>query len=249
MEPRFLGLDLAWSEKNPSGLAALDRGGRLLALCSDRRGDDEIVTWVRRWLGDRGAIAIDMPTIVRNESGSRSCERALRVDFRAHDAGPYPANTGLPLFNDGGRAHRLLADLEKDGVVHDCSVGPSDPRTVAFEVFPHPAMIELFRLERIIAYKKKQRSWERVLAEWTRYRALLGSLAEADPPLAIGPDFDLPATVDKHRYKRRDDELDAILCAYVASFVWRHGTASERVRVYGDMTDGHIVVPLSKRPR
>ena len=248
MEPRFLGLDLAWSEKNPSGLAALDRDGNLIELSSDRRGDHEILTWVRAHLGDRGAIAIDMPTIVRNPSGSRPCERALRIDFQRYGAAPYPANTGLPPFEGGGRAHRLLRELANDGVVHDCRVLPSDPRTVAFEVFPHPAAIELFRLERIIAYKKKERGWDGVLAEWARYRALLGSLAEADPPLRIGAEFDLPAAVDRHRYKRRDDELDAILCAYVAAFVWRHGTASQRVRVYGDMTDGHIVVPLSKRP-
>jgi predicted RNase H-like nuclease len=248
MEPRFLGLDLAWSEKNPSGLAALDREGRLIALSSDQRGDDQILSWVRANLGDRGAIAIDMPTIVKNASGSRPCERQLRIDFHKCNAGPYPANTGLAPFGDGGRAHRLLEELANDGVVHACSVEPSDPRTVAFEVFPHPAMIELFGLDRIIAYKKKQRRWDGVLAEWARYRALLGSLAEADPPLRIGAEFDLPASVDRHRYKRRDDELDAILCAYVAAFAWRHGTASERVRVYGDMTDGHIVVPLSKRP-
>jgi predicted RNase H-like nuclease len=247
MEPRFLGLDLAWSEGNPSGLAALDRDGRLIALCSDRRGDDEILAWVRANLGDRGAIAIDMPTIVRNASGSRPCERALRVDFQRYGAAPYPANTGLAPFEGGGRAHRLLLELANDGVVHDCRVEPADPRTAAFEVFPHPAAVELFGLPRIIAYKKKRRRWDGVLAEWARYRALLGSLAEADPPLRIGVEFDLPAAVDRHRYKRRDDELDAILCAYVAAFVWRHGTASDRVRVYGDMTDGHIVVPLSKR--
>jgi predicted RNase H-like nuclease len=249
MEPRFLGLDLAWSKKNPSGLAALDREGRLIDLSSDQRGDDQILSWVRTHLGDCGAIAIDMPTIVNNPSGSRRCERELRTDFHKYSAGPYPANTGLPMFRDGGRAHQLLEQLAEDGVVHTCSVLPSDPRTVAFEVFPHPATIELFGLERVIAYKKKQRHWDGVLAEWARYRALLGSLAEADPPLTIGPEFDLPAAVERRRYKRRDDELDAILCAYVAAFVWRRGTASERVRVYGDMTDGHIVVPLSKRPR
>ncbi|MDB5093444.1 MAG: pyrophosphokinae, partial [Candidatus Eremiobacteraeota bacterium] len=231
MEPRFLGLDLAWSEKNPSGLAALDRDGRLIGLSSDRRGDDDILAWVRAHLGDCGAVAIDMPTIVRNPSGSRPCERALRTDFRRHDAAPYPANTGLAPFKGGGRAHRLLGELVKDRVVHDCRVLPSDPRTLAFEVFPHPAAVELFGLQRIIAYKKKQRRWDGVLAEWARYRALLGSLAEADPPLGIGAEFDLPAAVDRHGYKRRDDELDAILCAYIAAFVWRHGSASDRVRV------------------
>jgi predicted RNase H-like nuclease len=244
VKPRFLGLDLAWSEKNPSGLAALDENGRLIALCAERRSDEDVLAWIRSYLAPCGAIAIDMPTIVVNPAGQRDCEQALRADFYQHHAGPYPANTRLRPFTGGGRAHRLLEELVKDDrVVHTGKVAPHDARTVAFETFPHPATVELFGLNRIIPYKKKGRPWPGVLAAWSCYRAFLAGLENADPPLLIGPEIDFPPTVPQDRYKRRDDEIDAVLCAYVASYVWRHGTDSAKVRVYGDMATGHIVIP------
>ncbi|BDE06611.1 hypothetical protein WPS_18870 [Vulcanimicrobium alpinum] len=240
--PRFLGLDLAWSAANPSGLAALDGEGTLFALRADLRGDDQILDWVRAHLGTGGgAIAIDMPTIVTNRSGRRCCEAELARDFARHHAGPYPAN--LARFPDGGRARALLDRLRADGVVETLEIAPHDRRTVAFEAFPHPAAVRLFGLERVIPYKKKRRAWPAVLDAWARYRSLLGTLRDADPPLCIPAEL-LPARLpDSSKYKAWDDKIDAVMCAYVASFVWRHGTASGRVVVYGDMDGGHIVVP------
>jgi bacterioferritin len=174
---RFLGLDLAWKAKNPSGLAALDEAGHLLDLRTDLCEDDAILDWIARWRGSWGAIAIDMPTIVRNAMGQRPCERDLRRDFRAYDAGPYPANRSLEPFRNGGRAAELLTKLAELGVVHACDVAPSDPRTVAFEVFPHPALIRLFGLDRVLLYKNKYpRTWTSVLDAWAEYRRLLGTL-------------------------------------------------------------------------
>ncbi len=81
---RFLALDLAWSSRNPSGLAALDELGRVVALRADIHDDDASVAWVREHLAATTVIGIDMPTIVRNPSGARECERAL-ASLRAAD--------------------------------------------------------------------------------------------------------------------------------------------------------------------
>jgi predicted RNase H-like nuclease len=241
---RFLGLDLAWSTKHPSGLAALDRAGRLLDLRGDVHDDDAILAWIDAWRGERGAIAIDMPTIVTNAKGRRPCEAELQSVYHRQHAGPYPANLGLASFHDGGRAVRLLTALAARGVVHDCTVVRHDPRTVAFEVFPHPAAVTLFALPRVLAYKKKRRAWPAVLDAWARYRELLAGLERADPPLLLD-DAVVPPRVDQRGYKRWDDALDAILCAYVASWVWHHGTAdATKVCVFGNMETGHIVVPV-----
>lgn len=241
----FLGLDLAWSRRNPSGLAALDAGGRLIEAHADLREDAEILSWVRGGLGATSVLGIDMPTIVENATGSRRCERELARDFRRYDAGPHPANRGMAHFADGGRARALLDELAADGVREDLLLPPRRPGRFAFEVFPHPAHVRLFGLPAIFRYKKKpSRPWESVLGQWAAYRAALGTLEGADPPLVL--DERIPLEAGRARYKAWDDTLDAITCAYVAAYVWRWGTGPEATLVYGDAADGYIVVPARR---
>jgi len=116
-----------------------------------------------------------------------------------------------------------------------------DPRTIAVEVFPHPAHIRLFDLPGIFKYKKKARPWPAVLGEWERYRAALATLAHADPPLVL--DARVPERVGLRGYKRWDDTLDALSCAYIAAFLWRWGSAPPHARVFGDLAEGYIMVP------
>jgi predicted RNase H-like nuclease len=241
---RLLGLDLAWSPRNPSGGAVLTPDGRLLCARADLRGDDEILAWVREWRGERGVIGIDMPTIVKNATGSRECERQLAAEFRAFHAGPYPANTGLPWFADGGRACTLLAALACEGVVECTKIEPDDHRLIAIEVFPHAAHVKLFDLPHVFKYKRKRGRDH--LAEWARYRAALATLANADPPLFLD-DALVPLAAEARGYKRFDDLLDAISCAYIASFVHRWGSEQPHVRVFGNLVEGYIVIP-NRRP-
>ena len=236
---RLLGLDLAWSDRNPSGVAAIDAAGRLLDVRADLRDDDAILAWVRAWRGERGAIGIDMPTIVTNAGGMRACERDLAAVFARHHAAPHPANAAR--FPGGGRARALIDALARDGICEDVDIRPNDPRTVAIEVFPHPAHIRLFDRRWVFRHKKKARPWAGVLDEWAAYRAALASLRVADPPLVL--DERIPERVTASRYKRWDDTLDAISCAYIASFVHRWGSGAPHVRVFGSLADGYIVVP------
>ncbi len=237
---RLLGLDLAWSPRNPSGAAVLAPDGRLLDARADLGDDADVLAWIRAQRGTSGVIGIDMPTLVPNAAGARPCERELGAVFRRYHAGPYPANTGLPVFRDGGRARRIIDALAVDGVVEDVAIAPGDARTVAIEVFPHAAHVVLFGLDRIFWYKRKRGRPH--LAEWARYRAQLASLAAADPPLLLDENV-VPHAAPARGYKRYDDLLDAITCAYVAAFVHRWGSGQPHVRVFGDLRSGYIVVP------
>ncbi len=235
----FLGLDLAWSDRNPSGVAALDAAGNVIDARADLRDDGAIVAWVRAHLASTTIIGVDMPTIVRNPTGIRPCERELAADFRKYHAGPHPAN--LKRFPDGGRARRILDTLAHDGFCERLDLGPQPHGRFAFEVFPHPAHVRLFDRTSIFRYKKKSRPWPLVLDAWASYRAALAGLADADPPLHLGPG--IPVTVESRGYKKWDDLLDGISCAYVASYLWRWGTAAPHTRIYGDLESGYIVVP------
>jgi len=235
----FLGLDLAWSARNPSGVAALDENGHVVEARADLGDDAELLAWVRSHLRATTVVGIDMPTIVPNETGMRRCERELASDFRSYHAAPHPANRAR--FPDGGRARVLLDALAADGVVENLALAPRAPGRFAFEVFPHPSLVRLFDLPAIFRYKKKSRPWPGVLAEWSRYRAALASLERADPPLHLGDA--VPPAAQVPGYKRFDDLLDAVACAYIASFLWRFGTEPPHVRVYGDLSEGYIAIP------
>jgi predicted RNase H-like nuclease len=240
---RFLGLDLAWSRRNPSGVAALDESGRVIDARADVGDDAELLVWIRRHLAPTTVLGIDMPTIVPNETGMRPCERELAQDFRRFHAAPHPANRGR--FPDGGRARALLDALEVDGVAERLDLPAGTFGRYAFEVFPHPSLVRLFDLPAIFRYKKKSRPWPGVLAEWSRYRAALASLEDADPPLVLGDA--VPSEPSARGYKRFDDLLDAVTCAYIASFLWRHGTVGPETRIYGDLAGGYIAIPNRKK--
>jgi len=240
----FLGLDLAWSERNPSGLAALDENGSVLDYRADLVDFDDILGWVRAHARPTCVLGIDMPTIVPNASGTRRCESELRAEFHRAHAGPHPANRSRPDFRDGGRARRLLDALAPDGFTERLELEPRAPGRFAFEVFPHPAHVRLFGRQTIFRYKKKSgRSWQAVWAEWAEYRAALAGLATADPALRMPADIPAEIREKSQAYKRAEDILDALTCAYVAAFAWRWGTAGPHVRVFGNRAEGYILIP------
>ncbi len=202
---------------------------------------------MRSHLAETSVIGLDMPTIVPNPTGMRRCERELAHDFRAYHAAPHPSNQSR--FPDGGRARSLLDALATDRVTERLDLGPQTPGRFAFEVFPHPSLVRLFSLPAIFRYKKKSRPWPEVLAEWTRYRTALESLENAVPPLVLGGS--VPRAAEIRHYKRFDDLLDAVTCAYVASYLWHWGTASPYARVYGTIAEGYIAIPdgpMIRRP-
>ena len=145
----FVGIDLAWGERRPTGLAVLDDDGRLVHVSrgADRRRDRR-----PRWRRTSRATAwspIDAPLIVTNPTGNRPAEAALNKDFARFDAGAHPANTGKPEF---ARAAPRCADGARLGL----DINPRSGRARrAIEVYPHPATVALFRLGRTLKYKNK----------------------------------------------------------------------------------------------
>ena len=95
----FVGIDLAWGERNPTGLAVLDEGGRLVHV-ETVRTDEEIVAALAPYDGPV-LVAFDAPLVVTNPTGNRPAEAALNRDFARFDAGAHPSNTGKPEFSDG----------------------------------------------------------------------------------------------------------------------------------------------------
>jgi predicted RNase H-like nuclease len=91
-------------------------------------------------------------------------------------------------------------------------------------------------LDLIVKYKKGIRR-ERA-AELSRLRELmLSRLPVMDPPLRL----DLPAVPGVGSLKPLEDQIDAVMCAYIGAYWWFWGR--QRSRLYGDEKSGYIVVP------
>ncbi|MGZ4483579.1 MAG: DUF429 domain-containing protein [Nocardioidaceae bacterium] len=244
----FVGVDLAWGDRKPTGLAILDDEGCLLHV-SAASTDDAIVAVLAPYVEDDCLVAIDAPLIVANATGNRPAEAALNKDFARFDAGAHPANTGKPEFREQPRGARIAARLGLD-------MNPRSGRARrAIEVYPHPATVALFRLGRTLKYKNKPgRDLDQLRSELLVLIGLLEGLATADPPLLVtGRQADrhavtawqaLRSAVEKAGRKSElrvvEDQVDAVICAYVALVAARK---PERTTTYGDFKTGYIVTP------
>jgi predicted RNase H-like nuclease len=234
------------------------QGAVLLAFADALLTDDEILAFVAaNDTGEGLLVAIDAPTIVPNSTGRRPCEAILSRCMAKAQAGPHPANRTLLTGTDGTiRGERIANALAAQSIPQTPYLTglPIDkPRRAAFEVFPHPAHIALFGLEKTLKYKAKpKRTGETRLAEFRRYIDCLSALRFADPPLAFpteGPLFleQEITTLKSAALKRYEDTLDALTCAYIALYYHRWGKA--KCAILGDLETGFIVTPVSEAMR
>ena len=238
----FVGVDLAWGQNKPTGVAVLDEQGLLLHLTAVQT-DEEIIAALTPFVDGDCLVAFDAPLIVKNPTGNRPAEAALNLDFARFEAGAHPANTGKPEFATSPRGARLCGALGLD-------LNPRSGRARrAIEVYPHPATISLFQLGRTLKYKNKPgRSLETLRAELLTLVRLLEGLVRATPrmqPNGPGSGWsELVKAVEtasrKSELRVAEDQVDAVVCAYVALFASRR---PEATTIYGDGDTGYIVTP------
>ncbi|MCU0264001.1 MAG: DUF429 domain-containing protein [Candidatus Nanopelagicales bacterium] len=238
-EPVFVGIDLAWSGRASTGLAAVDAAGALLDSTSVRT-DEQIRTWLSRDAWAPMVVAVDAPLVVANASGQRPCERMVSREFGAFGASCHASNLGRPWF-DPPRGSTVAA---REGWDLDPARVGDATRPACIEVHPHPAMVSLFGLERVIPYKGK--AGRSVDARRTAFRVLLDHMGRIEP-LALGSSdrwHEIRLVVDGATRQvdldRIEDEVDAVLCAHLA---WRWAHQRDSLWVYGDLESGYIVTP------
>ena len=245
---KFIGIDLGW-KSGYSGLCCLQWEPEDRLTISDitvAQPLEEIFDWLDTWVAptDSALIAVDAPTLIPNLTGTRLPDRLTHKYFGRYHAGCYPANLNRP-FAD--RTVGFGLSLEQRGFVHAPVIEPQQPGRYQIEVFPHPAMIHLFNLDRILKYKKGRLvERQRELMKLQKY--ILKILPTYTPCLSLSPSdsslvpfLPLSDTVTGKMLKALEDQLDSLICAYIGAYWWYWG--KERNWVLGEANTGYIVVP------
>ncbi|NEO23325.1 MULTISPECIES: DUF429 domain-containing protein [unclassified Moorena] len=151
---RFLGIDLGWTS-GATGLCCLDWfDGTLNLLDLDRKESiTDILNWIDHWSPspEPAMVAVDAPTLIPNPTGMRLPDRLTHKYFGRYHAGCYPANRQRPFAQ---RTIEFGLSLEKRQFIHAPTITHQKLGRYQIEVFPHPAIVELFNLNRILKYKK-----------------------------------------------------------------------------------------------
>ena len=246
---RFIGVDLAWSDRNSSGIAVLAgdaRGASLVRPPWTERGVAAVAAAVGAACPDGPAfVAVDAPLWVPNLTGRRAAEAELGRDFARFFAGAHPSNRTLHPDVAGERLAALLAARDGFTADPDPAADARAARRLVFEAYPHPAQVVLFELPRRIAYKRggpaERRAGLRALRGHVRVRLTGGApplLPSAPLDAFLGEDLE---PLRGRAHKDYEDRLDALVCAYVAFYYWYWGGA--RCTMYGSLAGGHIITP------
>ncbi len=246
---KFLGIDLGWSS-GASGLCCLEWSNGCLNLLDLHRQQTttEILNWVDKWAPptQTALIAVDAPTLIPNATGMRLPDKLTHQHFRHYHAGCYPANLARPFAQ---RTVEFGLSLEARGFAHAPVITPQKLGRFQIEVYPHPAIVHLFNLNRILKYKKGILADRRLeLIKLRQY--ILNILPTLKPSLNLSSSVHPPHLGDSFlpeipttgtALKAVEDQLDSLICAYVAAHWWYWGI--ERNWVLGDAATGYIVVP------
>jgi predicted RNase H-like nuclease len=236
----ILGVDLAWGDRKADGVCAVEYSGsesRVTAFAYPQ-GDDEFLTTVRTLVEgyQRVFITVDAPLVCPNRTGTRPVDRLTHRMFHREHAACHPANsTKCP------RPPRIRRKLERLGFQTGWDLR-SFVKLVA-EVYPHPAMVRMFRLPRIVKYKKGtviERS-----AEFRRLQRLMRKLlSEQFRGLVLNREA--KAVLASAWSKPIEDRLDALFCALIG--LWHVVHRGARSEVIGDEKTGFILLPEDLRP-
>ena len=170
--------------------------------------------------------------MVHNRIGRRESDAAISRIYQRFDVGAYPTN--LSILQNRVRGRDLVQTLAGDGV----GVLEALPRARArargrwaFETYPHVGLVELFGLDRIVKYKhgpvSRRRAGQTELASLLRRHA-----PRLEPPLRLNAHLSRllqtpSAELHGRALQGRKDELDAVVCAYLAAHLWAWGPSRQ----------------------
>lgn len=259
-----LGIDAAWTEREPSGVALIaddGSGWRLVEVAAsydafiEARGAEAPIARHRGTIPDAQAIiyaasekiqapvdvvAIDMPLSKAPIVSRRVSDNMISTAYGAKHASTHTPSATRP----GSLSNNLRIDL--DALGYPLTVSHLQGQAL-IEVYPHPALIELAAADRRLAYKhsKIRKYWpdaspglrrEKLLQVWDQIVKLLDAQVRGVAAALVFPEFGARG----YEMKAFEDALDAVVCAWVGACA-----LDGKARAYGD-AESAIWVPTSQ---
>lgn len=253
---RILGIDPAWTSKNPSGIVLIEKDLSNLWRCirlapsfqlflNDKKEEDMFsgkitgsVFDLRRILqkvGKVDCIVVDMPLSNKPFSGRRIADNIVSQKY-----GAFLCATHTPTEEVINMGQRILEQAKEFGYCFNETI---------IETYPHPAIIALFdNLTQRLAYKVgKRNSYWKNLSSAQRKERLISNMMLLREKLA--EHIDIPHyffnkkdtdTMPYTMLKSYEDTLDALVCAWVGTIFLEN-----RCVAYGD-TDSKIWIPFKE---
>lgn len=256
-----LGIDAAWTEREPSGVALIaddGSGWRLLEVAASYAEFLRDRTLLHQILRHRGSIpdagalisaaaakagagidlvAVDMPLATVPITGRRLSDNLISSEYGARHASTHTPSSARP----GKISDELREDFGRVGfpLATTALVNRS-----LIEVYPHPALIELATAQRRLPYKvsKIRKYWpdekpemrrQNLVEVWKGIVTLLDAQIQGVSSLLPSPSLGAAG----HEMKAYEDALDAVVCAWVGACA-----LDKRAMAYGDETSA-IWVP------
>jgi len=237
----FIGIDLAWGEKNLSGFCVLElstsdkTSKHKLKILEIKliKSIDEIIKEIDKYKEHQVYVGVDAPLVIPNETGNREIEKKFNKDFSRYKISMLPANRKiLKKYSPTIRSEELYKKLEAKDFKRDYA---SDK--VIFEVYTHSTIAMLWNDHKILPYKRKKGRDTAFIKEQ------LGIYAKyLKKSLASHEIFKQDLSMFKgQKIKDYEDKLDAITCAY--SMYYCLYNDAKFYQVDGDDT---FVTPISK---
>lgn len=234
---KFIGIDLAWTYKNETGICVMEEAGRIVYMQSKVFSDEEIIE-VLKSFDDDAVIAVDAPLIVNNEGGSREAERELmRTRIHGHRVYAFISGRGFLTRNYGViRGEELMNLILQE--IDDAKIGFHQNHTCLVETFPTGVCAGLFPRDYPLPYKK--RKGVSFKENKNNMKRIVRRIEESSG-INVSEELEFPQDLRRKGYKQIEDKFDAFLCAY-GMYMIHHGFAGQLM--YGDVNDGFILLPL-----
>lgn len=239
---KFIGIDLAWTYKNETGLCVLDASGRVEYLDSKVYSNKEIMDVIKQHHTENMAIAIDAPLIVPNEGGSRGAEgEMMRAVINGHRLRAFNSNRNYftKVFGEI-RGETLMQTIQSE--IPNIQIGFDRVESSIIETFPTGIVSGLFSDIAPIKYKIKPKTkFDETKSEMERLINRFDKLENEDKCISGLMSKINDEVETKKAHKHLEDKVDAFLCAFGVYSIYE-GLASETM--FGTIDKGFIVIPV-----
>lgn len=239
---KFIGIDLAWTYKNESGICVIDESGEVLELESAVFSDENLVNIIKTYSDEKLHIAIDAPLVVNNETGSRQAERDLqRGRIHGHRLFAFNSNRTFMTKTYKGIRGEMLSNLIIEHLPN-ISIGMNEQDSSIVETFPTGIVSGLFPDIFPVKYKRKKGiKFEETVGQMKLMTERIGLFEQQDIISGFSEKIIVDeVTITRKHHKHLEDKLDAVLCALGLYMIYKELAAPRR---FGTDEDGFLLIP------